>query len=157
MVVIHVSLSNGCMTIIKHNKNESHIHCLCKVCEWPLKYLVYDHAFGCDIHQFKQDIPVGQDTSTQFYCMWIKTSLSMCVIDVAHGKLACHEHQSGALYRGSSGVGVTKTPLVDLSVKTYSDLATVAFRFFESYSYLTAVTAAKLRRHLSIINVIFKS
>ena len=55
----------------------------------------------------------------------------------------------------SSGVGVTKAPFVNFSISKNSDLTKVPVRFFESHSYLSAVTAAELRRHLSDINEIF--
>ena len=54
------------------------------------------------------------------------------------------------------GVGVTKAPLVNYSVIKIFDLTNVPVMFIESHSYLTVVTAAELRRHLSNINVIFK-
>ena len=51
--------------------------------------------------------------------------------------------------------GVTKAPFVDVSVSKIFDLANVPVIFLESHSYLTGATAAQLRRHLSITNVIF--
>ena len=54
------------------------------------------------------------------------------------------------------GVGVTKAPFVNFSVSKIFDLANVPVMFLASHSYLTVVTAAELRRHLSNINVIFK-
>ena len=55
------------------------------------------------------------------------------------------------------GVGVTKAPFANFSVSKILDLAKVPVRFPESHSYLTGVTAAELRRHLSNTNVIFNS
>ena len=52
-------------------------------------------------------------------------------------------------------MGVTKTLFVNFSVSKMFDLAKVHVRFLESYSYLTGVPAAELRRHLSDINAIF--
>ena len=52
-------------------------------------------------------------------------------------------------------VGVTKAPFVDFSVEEIFDIAKVGFRFLESLSYLTAVAAAELRRHLSNMSLIF--
>ena len=52
---------------------------------------------------------------------------------------------------------LTKAPLVNFSIIKILDIAKAPVRFFESHSYLTSVTAAKLRRHLSNINVIFNS
>ena len=60
-----------------------------------------------------------------------------------------------ARYR--SGVGVTKAPFANFSVRKIFDLAKVPVRFPESHSYLTGVTAAELRQHLPNINVIFNS
>ena len=56
-----------------------------------------------------------------------------------------------------SGVGVTKAPFVNFSVSKIFDCAKVTVRFDVSHSYLTGVTAAELRRHLSNINVLFNS
>ena len=53
------------------------------------------------------------------------------------------------------GVGVTKAPFVNFSVSKIFDMAKVHVRFFESHSYLTGVTAAELRQHLSNMNMIF--
>ena len=53
------------------------------------------------------------------------------------------------------GVGVTKAPFVNFSVSQILDLAKVPVRLFASHSYLTGVTAAELRRHLSNMNMIF--
>ena len=55
----------------------------------------------------------------------------------------------------SPGVGVTKAPFVNFSVSKIFDLAEVPVRLFVSYSYLTGVTPAKLRQHLSNMNMIF--
>ena len=57
----------------------------------------------------------------------------------------------------SPGVGVTKAPFVSFSVNKIFDLAKVPFRLSKSHLYLTGATTAELRRHLSNINVIFKS
>ena len=54
-------------------------------------------------------------------------------------------------------VGVTKAPFVIFSDSAIFDLAKVPIRFFESRPYLTGVTAAELRWHLSNINMIFNS
>ena len=55
------------------------------------------------------------------------------------------------------GVWVTKAPFINFSVSKIVNLAKVPVRIFESHSYLTSVTAAELRRHMSNINVIFNS
>ena len=55
----------------------------------------------------------------------------------------------------TSGVGVTKAPFVNFSVSKIFDLAKVPVRLFVSHSYLTGVTAAELRQHLSNMNMIF--
>ena len=54
-------------------------------------------------------------------------------------------------------VGVTKVPFVNFSVSKIFDLAKVPVTFFKSHSYLTGVTAAELRQHLSNMNVVFNS
>ena len=54
----------------------------------------------------------------------------------------------------SAGVGVTKAPFVNFSVSKILDLVKAPVEFFESHSYLSGVTAAQLRRHLTNINVI---
>ena len=54
-----------------------------------------------------------------------------------------------------SGVGVTKAPFVNFSVRDIFNLAEAHVRLFKSNSYLTGITAAELRWHLSNINVIF--
>ena len=46
------------------------------------------------------------------------------------------------------GGGRTKVPFVNFSVSKMFNLAKVPFRFFESHSYSTGVTAHELRRHL---------
>ena len=51
---------------------------------------------------------------------------------------------------GGGGGGVTKVPFVNFSVKENFDLVKVHARFFKSHQHLTDVTAAELRRHLSI-------
>ena len=53
------------------------------------------------------------------------------------------------------GVGVTKAPFVNFSVSKIFDLAEVPVRLFVSHSYLTGVTTAELRQHLSNMNMIF--
>ena len=53
--------------------------------------------------------------------------------------------------------GGTKAPFVNFSVSKIFDHAKVPVKFVESHSYLTGVTAAELRRHLTIINVIFNN
>ena len=53
------------------------------------------------------------------------------------------------------GVGVTKAPFLNFSVSKIFDLAKVPVRLFASHSYLTGVTAAELRQHLSNMNMIF--
>ena len=54
-----------------------------------------------------------------------------------------------------SGMGVTKAPFVNFSVSKIFDLAKVPVILFASHSYLTGVTAAELRQHLSNMNMIF--
>ena len=61
------------------------------------------------------------------------------------------------LTSSGSGVGVTKAPFVNFSVSRIFDLAKVPVRLFASHSYLTGVTAAELRQHLSNMNVIYNS
>ena len=56
-----------------------------------------------------------------------------------------------------SEFGVTKAPIVNFILSKMFDLAKVPIRFLESHSYLTCVTAAELRWHLSNINVILNS
>ena len=56
-----------------------------------------------------------------------------------------------------SGMGVTKAPFVNFSVNQIFDPVKVPVRLFESHSYLTGVTAAELRQHLSNMNVIYNS
>ena len=58
-------------------------------------------------------------------------------------------------FNGGPGVGVTKAPFVNFSVSKIFDLAEVPVRLFVSHSYLTGVTAAELRQHLSNMNMIF--
>ena len=53
--------------------------------------------------------------------------------------------------------GGTKPPFVNFSVSKIFDHAKVPVKFVESHSYLTGITAAELRRHLAIINVIFNN
>ena len=55
------------------------------------------------------------------------------------------------------GVGVTKAPFVNFSASKLFDPAKVPARLFASHSYLTGVTAAELRQHLSNMNVIYNS
>ena len=54
-------------------------------------------------------------------------------------------------------VGVTKALLFNFSIIKIFDLANAPARFFVSHSYSTSVTTAKLRRHLSNMNVIFSN
>ena len=61
------------------------------------------------------------------------------------------------LSRSGTGVGVTKAPFVNFSVSIIFDIAKVPVRLFALYSYLTGVTAAALRQHLSNMNVIYNS
>ena len=65
--------------------------------------------------------------------------------------------KSKSMWVTGSGVGVTKVPFVKFSVSKNFVLSKVPLRLFESHSYLTDATAAKLRRHLPNINVIFKA
>ena len=51
--------------------------------------------------------------------------------------------------------GGTNAPFVNFSISKSFGLARVPFIFFKSHLYLTGVTAAELRRHLSNIKVIF--
>ena len=53
------------------------------------------------------------------------------------------------------GVGVTKALFVNFSVSIIFDTAKVTVTFLATHSYLTGVTAAELRQHLSTMNVIF--
>ena len=55
------------------------------------------------------------------------------------------------------GVGVTKAQFVNFSVRKIFDLPKVPVTFFEPHLYLTGVTAAELRQHLSNMNVIFNT
>ena len=68
-------------------------------------------------------------------------------------------HQLGIWYDQAniSGVGVTKASFVNFSLSKIFDLVKLPLRLFNSHLYLTGATAAELRRHLSSINVIFKS
>ena len=52
-------------------------------------------------------------------------------------------------------MGVTKAPFVNFSVSKIFDLSELPVRLFVSHSYLTGVTAAELRQHLSNMNMIF--
>ena len=52
-------------------------------------------------------------------------------------------------------MGIANASSVNFSVNRIFNPAKLPFRFFESYSYLTGVTAAELERYLSIIYVIF--
>ena len=52
-------------------------------------------------------------------------------------------------------MGVTKAPFVNFSVKENFALVKERGRLFKSHPHLTDITAAKLRRHLSKINVVF--
>ena len=55
------------------------------------------------------------------------------------------------------GVGVTEAPFVNFSVNKIFDPVKVPVRLFASHSYLTGVTEAELRQHLSNMNVIYNS
>ena len=55
------------------------------------------------------------------------------------------------------GMGVTKASFVNFSVSKIFVMTKIYTRFFGSHLYLTGATAAKLRRHLPNINVIFNS
>ena len=55
----------------------------------------------------------------------------------------------------SSGEGVTTVPFVDFSVREIFELSKVHVRFFKSHPYFRDAAAAKLQRHLSIMNMIF--
>ena len=68
-----------------------------------------------------------------------------------------HWHSWGAVATDRPGVGVTKAPFVNFSASRIFDLAKVPVRLFASHSYLTGVTAAELRQHLSDMNVIYNS
>ena len=69
-------------------------------------------------------------------------------------RLDCQEPGLRPISR-NPGVGVTKAPFVNFSVSQILDLPKVPVRLFASHSYLTGVTAAELRRHLSHMNMIF--
>ena len=56
-----------------------------------------------------------------------------------------------------AGAGVTNVPFINFSECKIFDLAKEPVRFFGTHLYLTGVTAAQLRRHLSNINVILNS
>ena len=56
-----------------------------------------------------------------------------------------------------SGVGVTKAPFVNFSVSKIFDSVKLPVRLLASHSYLTGVTAAELRQHLSNMNMIYNS
>ena len=64
---------------------------------------------------------------------------------------ACWNHQVDT----GPGAGITKAPFVNFSVGIFRIYKSL-FRFFESRSYLTSVDAAKLRRHLTDMSVIFQ-
>ena len=66
-----------------------------------------------------------------------------------------HCSQMGSTTLAGPGVGLTKAPFVNFSVSKIFDLAEVPVRLFVSHSYLTGVTAAELRQHLSNMNMIF--
>ena len=61
------------------------------------------------------------------------------------------------LFSYGPGVGVTKAPFVNFSVSKVFDPVKVPVRLLASHSYLTGVTAAELRQHMSNMNVIYNS
>ena len=61
------------------------------------------------------------------------------------------------IHQTCSRGGVTKAPFVNFSVSKIFDLAKVTLELFDSHLCSTGATAAELRRHLSNINVIFKT
>ena len=67
-----------------------------------------------------------------------------------------HQNSEQCHTNAISRVGVTKAPFVNFSISKTLDLAKLPAGLFESNSYLTGVTAAELRRHLSNMNMIFK-
>ena len=54
-------------------------------------------------------------------------------------------HRVDVVYAIQSGVGVTKAPLVDFSVRKNVDLSNAQVRIIKSLTYLTDFSAAKLR------------
>ena len=54
----------------------------------------------------------------------------------------------------SPGVGVTKALFINFSIMENFDLTKELVRYFQSFSYLSGVSAAQLRWHLSKMNVI---
>ena len=53
-----------------------------------------------------------------------------------------------------AGVGVDQAPFLNFSVTRNFDFAKVYVRYIKSRSYLSGVSAAQLRRHLTNMNVI---
>ena len=53
------------------------------------------------------------------------------------------------------GLGVTKAPFVNFSVKWIFDFAKISVKFFESLSYVMGITTVELWWNLSNMNVIF--
>ena len=87
-------------------------------------------------------------TESDINCLWSQ----VCTVHPRNVYRVCD-----VLLGISSGVWVTKAPLVNFSVSKIFDLTKVHVTFLESHSYLTGVPAAELRRHLSNINAIFDS
>ena len=55
------------------------------------------------------------------------------------------------------GLGDTKGLMLNFSVRKNLNLGRIPIRFFESHSYLTGVSADKLQRHLSNINMLLNN
>ena len=94
---------------------------------------------------------IGGLLSIRFFT-WSSTAQSVC--EQAFNLLASWWLRRPAL---NPGMVVTKAPFVNFSVSKIFDLAKVPVTFFESHWYLTGVTAAELRQHLSNMNEIFNS
>ena len=107
-------------------------------------------------------------TNFYIYCKYAKTApkchsdmthceggLRFCEIKTVNKAHICRPTELSV--HCSPGVGVTKVPFVNFSVSKIFDLAKVPVGFFKYHSYLTGVTAAELRRHLSNMNVVFNS
>ena len=81
-----------------------------------------------------------------------------CYSPLVDGKHTSKAHDNnGHCWGYYPGWGLLKLHLVILSASKIFDLAKVPIRISKSHSYLTGVTAAQLRRHLSNINVISNS
>ena len=85
---------------------------------------------------------------TFYQCLQILSVRCDNVDETEHGATVSYQNND-------SGVGVTKAPFVNFSVSKIFDLAKVPVRLFAWHSYLTGVTTAELRRHLSNMNMIF--